>query len=304
MVGGDVRPPHSLVFFANPKIKTYVRSQNYRQLGPFILICLVFFATGCSSAFSDNVKSQATPAGLTGFASSRVAGVTILTTTSYIPGSETGKRSHLMARKHACNSKDISAIVLYGNEIAANDAIAACNTVLDTVKYVQRTIPKTHAVFKYELILVPTGFEFETTRRSISIHRPPTLRFAAPWLEDKKRSMANIVDVIAHESLHAHAFMAGLPEQDREEQAAYLMGLCAQLYVLGGFGIADLPGSPLADTDAAVTNSSNAAYEVRKNVYPYLTDGRLSFRSLMGGKLLNNCDRSIQELFDHKGHLE
>ena len=142
---------------------------------------------------------------------------------------------------------------------------------------------------RYRILLAPTDTAATIQSRTFgSFSGGKTLALAASIHDDRERTVANLVDLVAHETFHALGHATRHP-QALDERIAYYAGLCAQ--VNGVVREDSLPGAAIGTDDAAVQLSSQAAYRVRLETYPLLADGRIQMNEQSGEGMLQRCSQ-------------
>ncbi|WP_329759700.1 hypothetical protein [Stenotrophomonas geniculata] len=144
---------------------------------------------------------------------------------------------------------------------------------------------------RYRILLAPTDTAATIQSRTLgSFSGGKTLALAASIHDDRGRTVANLVDLVAHETFHALGHATRHP-QALDERIAYYAGLCAQLQVNGVVREDSLLGAAIGTDDAAVQLSSQAAYRVRLETYPLLADGRIQMNEQSGERMLQRCSQ-------------
>lgn len=144
---------------------------------------------------------------------------------------------------------------------------------------------------RYRILLAPTDTAATIQSRTFgSFSGGKTLALAASIHDDRERTVANLVDLVAHETFHALGHATRHP-QALDERIAYYAGLCAQLQVNGVVREDSLPGAAIGTDDDAVQLSSQAAYRVRLETYPLLADGSIQLKEQSGERMLQRCSQ-------------
>nr|WP_313217020.1 hypothetical protein [Stenotrophomonas geniculata] len=144
---------------------------------------------------------------------------------------------------------------------------------------------------RYRILLAPTNTAATIHSRTLgSFSGGKTLALAASIHDDHGRTVANLVDLVAHETFHALGHATRHP-QALDERIAYYAGICAQLQVNGVVREDSLPGAAIGTDDDAVQLSSQAAYRVRLETYPLLADGSIQLKEQSGERLLQRCSQ-------------
>ena len=157
-----------------------------------------------------------------------------------------------------------------------------CEAATDTLEYLDDQLG--FSGLSTTIDVIPMGESHH--RRGTILARNPKLHLGAPEFDSLKRTIHNIVDLAAHEGYHAVNFWLGRSEAAKNEQSAYYFGLCAQLVVLGGIELQDLPGYTLSNK----LSSSRAAEHVQKNVRSLLSkEGEIIAGSQEAESILSHC---------------
>ena len=144
---------------------------------------------------------------------------------------------------------------------------------------------------RYRILLAPADTAATIQSRTLgSFSGGKTLALAASIHDDRGRTVANLVDLVAHETFHALGHATRHP-QALDESIAYYAGICAQLQVNGVVREDSLPGAAIGTDDDAVQLSSQAAYRVRLETYPLLADGSIQLKEQSGERLLQRCSQ-------------
>jgi len=247
-----------------------------------ILISLLMVMMGCSF----NPKSlppQIARTGYVSLSSSTFAGWIYMRSDTYVPG-DIQTSGELVRRRCPASGNDIR---IEFDGIVERHVDGLCAVADMAADYVSLWFPG-HRV-SYSIIVVPEGRSVSVTRRSLR-YRSAHLTLAVPVFSDEMRTRGNLVDLMAHEGFHALGRVAA-DRYGEDEGVAYYAGLCAQLEVLGEIIEFTLPGAPLPDSkDEAVRISSGAGYQVRREVFPLLVNGRIYADARSGHVLAGRCD--------------
>lgn len=245
---------------------------------------IVGMATSCRT--TPDVPSGVSGEGVNYMEISRSMGIVHLKTHMYLPGRE-GRSTE--GSKYRCTDHHGKDITLIAHAPLRIPLQSYCRVVADALSYVSLRYPDRPV--SIELHLVPHGIGFRSTRSSWRISTP-RLSLVAPEFIEEQRTLANIVDLVAHETFH----LAGALSRDElaeSESAAYMTGLCAQLATLGSINVANLPGTQLLAKDEAIAESSRAAREVRDIVAPMMDGERIELKSHEGDRLMEICESRV-----------
>ncbi|UNK42693.1 hypothetical protein MNO14_00875 [Luteimonas sp. S4-F44] len=128
------------------------------------------------------------------------------------------------------------------------------------------------------------------TKRWVGVGAP-RVALAVPLFDDRARTVANLVDLIAHEGFHMAGFFSGDGLTAGDERKAYYAGLCAQLAVRGEIHMNSLPGAVIEGVDdSMVTASSGAAYRVRREFAKFFEDDKRIVQSEAGAAVIKRCE--------------
>lgn len=210
-------------------------------------------------------------------------------TASLLPGRTDIGTTHA----HLCTNTERSIRLQIAAELAIvpEDVCARVDAAADLA---ESWIPA--ASNDYRILLVPEGTAGAIRARSLGrFATGRTLALASHVYRDQQQAFANLVDLVAHETLHALGVATKHPRA-RDERSAYYAGLCAQLKINGLIKEESLPGAPLAAGDRAVRISSQQAYRVRLETYPLLVDGTIRLGTPSGESMLQRCQQIGNEL--------
>lgn len=246
---------------------------------------LSMLALGCAMA-AVSLPGTHTPAreGRNEVAPKRVVGGAFSIYSSYsIPGQSAPRG---FRGKVHCAGGRMSVRVGYGIEHADAAVAEVCAVAESTLDYLDAAIGRSR--LKVELDLIPS--DTHAAWRGHSLGFRPGIRLGAPMLGTKEATVHNIVDLIAHEGFHVAAFATRRPDWKNEEHA-YLFGLCTQFAVLGSLRRDMLPGYAVArDDDQVLVRSSTAAERVRMMVLPLFEADEIKADSDAGRMVLSRCD--------------
>ena len=177
----------------------------------------------------------------------------------------------------------------------AIDAEEACTRVDAAAALSESWIPA--ASNRYRILLAQEGTAAGVRTRSLGrFATGRTLALASAVYGDPHQTFANLVDLVAHEGLHALGHATRHPRA-LDERSAYYAGLCAQLQIKNGLITEEgLPGAPLASGDRAVRYSSQAAYRVRLETYPLLAGEGIRLGAPSGESMLQRCQEVRREM--------
>lgn len=210
-------------------------------------------------------------------------------TATLLPGRTPAGTPHLHRCAHT--ERSISLQIAAGLVISADDV---CARVDAAAALAESWIPA--ASNSYRILLAPEGTAGAVQTRSLGrFATGRTLALASHVYPDQPQAFADLVDLVAHESLHALGHATKHPRA-RDERSAYYAGLCAQLRINGLIKEESLPGAPLASSDRAVRISSQQAYRVRLETYPLLVDGTIRIGTPSGESMLQRCQQIGNEL--------
>lgn len=181
-----------------------------------------------------------------------------------------------------------------------------CRDIANAIVYVTSKSER-RPNYRVAIAIVPSSWSY--VKRSLSIY--PLLgriRFQFPWNEGhEERSIANIVDSVAHEVLHVTASVARVPRaRRRNEYEAYLAGFCAQLDVLGVADARPLRGTnkiALARGDKGVKASLEARPQVAEQLLHMGVGSVVRKDSLLGGRVLSRCGHDLTNYFKSKNGI-
>ncbi len=248
-------------------------------------VCTVLLSGCTTTAVPKGVAS----AGYTEVVSVPLGPLRYFHTASLLPGRNAVGTTHV----HRCanTERSISLQIADGLVIVAEDVCSRIDAAADLA---ESWIPA--ASNSYRILLVPEGTAGAIRTRSLGrFATGRTLALASHVYGDQRQAFADLVDLVAHESLHALGHATRHPRA-RDERSAYYAGLCAQLKINGLIKEESLPGAPLASGDRAVRISSQQAYRVRLETYPLLVDGTIRLGTPSGESMLQRCQQIGNEL--------
>ena len=217
---------------------------------------------------------------------SRSLGVVHVKTHMYLPGRV--ERS-AEGSKYKCLDHHGKDITLVAHAPLRTPIQSYCGAVTGALSYVSLMYPDRPV--SIELHLVPQGIGLRSTRSSWRISTP-RLSLVAPEFMEEQRTLANIIDLVAHETFHLAGALSG-DKLAESESAAYMTGLCAQFATLGSINAANLPGTQLVAKDEAIAESSRAAKEIRDIVAPMMDGNRIELKSNEGDRLMEICQSRV-----------
>ena len=248
--------------------------------------CAIIIGMATSCRTTPEVPLGVSGEGVNYIEISRIMGIVHVKTHMYLPGRE---GHSAQGSKYRCldhHGKDITLIAHAPLRIPLQ---SYCGAVADALSYVSLMYPDRPA--SIELHLVPHGIGLRSTRSSWRISTP-RLSLVAPEFMEEHRTLANIIDLVAHETFHLAGALSG-DKLAESESAAYMTGLCAQLATLGSISAANLPGTQLLAKDEAIAESSPAAREIRDIVAPMMDGDRIELKSSEGGRLMEICQSKV-----------
>lgn len=246
-----------------------------------IAACLAALLAACSSAPIVPVAGMSVE-GMNAISTAQAAGFVRIRSDLYLPGAAAaaGPRQ----RMHCEGGGSQVQVTLDAADLAQGAPL--CALALQAVLQARARHPGLRYDVDLHLYPVGTGVRMQRVHTGF---QQVTVSLVAPLFDDPARTAANLVDLIAHEGFHAlgqvlHDALA------RNERNAYYAGLCTQLAVLGRVSRASLPGAPLVTDDPNLVASSNAAYTVRREVWPWFKDGDLVAGSAAALGFQAQCD--------------
>ncbi|WP_313139581.1 hypothetical protein [Stenotrophomonas sp.] len=250
---------------------------------------LGFCAMGLAGCATTTLPKGVASSGYTEVVSVPIGPLRYFHTASLLPGRTDVGTTHV----HLCanTERSISLQIADGLGIAAEDV---CSRIDAAAALAESWIPAESN--SYRILLAPEGTAGAIQARSLGrFATGRTLALASHVYPDQQQAFADLVDLVAHESLHALGH-ATKHRRARDERSAYYAGLCAQLRINGLIREASLPGAPLASADPAVRTSSQQAYRVRLETYPLLVDGTIRLGTPSGASMLQRCQQIGNEL--------
>lgn len=256
------------------------------RIASFLVSACAMGLAGCATT---TLPKGVASSGYTEVVSVPIGPLRYFHTASLLPGRTDVGTTHA----HLCanTERSISLQIADGLGIAAEDV---CSRIDAAAALAESWIPA--ASNSYRVLLVPEGTAGTIRTRSLGrFATGRTLALASHVYGDQPQAFANLVDLVAHESLHALGYATKHPRA-RDERSAYYAGLCAQLRINGLIKGESLPGAPLASGDRAVRISSQQAYRVRLETYPLLVDGTIRLGTPSGESMLQRCQQIGNEL--------
>nr|WP_143592048.1 hypothetical protein [Stenotrophomonas maltophilia] len=237
------------------------------------------FLGGCATAPIAPPEAIASN-GMNALSLFRGAGFVHVVTDLYLPGTTAPG----LPASYACPDT-ATRIRIEAYPPATLPATDACALIDAAARHAQQWYPERRAA--YTALLVPQGTRLNLRTRSLRF-RVPHLTLAMRVYDERARTEANLVDLVAHETFHTLGFAAG-DRGANDERTAYYAGLCTQLAVLGTIPEAALPGAALASDNADVVESADAAYRVRREIYGWLQDGEIRAGTPGGERMQARC---------------
>ena len=252
---------------------------------------LFYFCAACLSGCAANghLPKGLPPTGYTEVVSIPLGPFRYFYTRSIVPG----RHATSSPRTVQCTGTERE-ITLRLTDEPSIDVQKLCTRVDAAARFAESCIPASSN--KYRILLAPEGIATTVRARSFGWYSTGrTLALAVPVHVDRDKTFANLVDLVAHETLHALGHSTGHPRA-LDERSAYYAGLCAQLEINGIVMEESLPGAPLASDDHAVVDSSQSAYRVRLETYPFLENGIIQIGSRSGELMLLRCQQIQREI--------
>ncbi|MBH1657782.1 hypothetical protein I5V54_17660 [Stenotrophomonas maltophilia] len=250
-----------------------------------VSVCTIVLSGCATTALPKGVAS----AGYTEVVSVPLGPLRYFYTASMLPGQNAVGTTYLV--RCANTERTINLQIADGLTI---DAEEACARVDAAAASSESWIPA--ASNSYRILLVQEGTSAVARARSLGrFATGRTLALVSPVYGDQHRTFANLVDLVAHESVHALGHATKHPRA-LDERSAYYAGLCAQLQINGFITEEGLPGAPLASGDQAVRYSSQEAYRVRLEIYPLLAGGGIRLGTPPGKLMLQRCQQIRREM--------
>ena len=254
-------------------------------------IALLLATTACSPLINSVARKHASHRGIFVQSGSHALGFTYLRTEGYVPGNSKPETKDPIMRTRC--SDDLKVIIGRPQNAPHDiDLRKVCGWVLNSVPRKvldQRT--------RYEIYLIPSGHVHYTRKSSLSPLTPLTLILVVPWYPDEEQTMANLVDLFAHEAFHLYWFVED-PSAQQSEITAYWIGLCAQLRNGVRLSESNLPGGKLTDVGETGESSSTAAVKVREEAAALMRQGELSTTSPLGADVIARCERAWSPAHD------
>ena len=267
----------------------HAESLGFRR-GIFFLFSLgvALFVAGCTS-FPRSAESELASGGAHSTSVSHWPGVTLARNQSILPG--TGSASFARAHQWECRSEGLHLEILAADNVSGADGL--CSSALTALDWT-RSLLRADYDMVYSVKLVPPGYRYRDSRSSLSFGDRLKLQFALRWDGGSTRdSVAPVIRLLSHETVHAVAARAGLPKSIRTDEAlAYRIGVCAQLQVIGELQLSDLPKGYVAANSGASESalaSSSAGYALTQTLSPRFVDGVMTRDSGAGRELLDSC---------------
>jgi hypothetical protein len=256
---------------------------------PWFLLVLALSLSACIY-LPREVQRQADSAHAT--AASGLGPYTIVRTLSYQRGPRESSKDGRVATQ--CTSEHASMRLLWRTgEMTTEEGIRLCGQITAGIEYVAAFAAETPHL-SYEIELLPFGRGFLHRSLSVQPRRSP-VRFWFGW-NAKQDSSAEVVNTLAHETLHIIAAAIRLPrEQRKREREAYLAGACAQLATLG-----DLPRDSLinpaldAGTPRGALDSSLAGAQVAESLRAAYPEPLIRADSDQGSLFLQQCSEELE----------
>lgn len=175
-----------------------------------------------------------------------------------------------------------------------------CRDIANAIVYVTSK-SASGPTYRVAIAVVPSSWSY--VERSLSIYPLfGRIRFQFPWNEGREgRSIANIVDSVAHEVLHVTASVTRVPRaRRRNEREAYLAGFCAQLDILGVADAGQLRGTnkiAYARGDKGIKASLEARPQVAEQLLHMGVGAVVRKDSPLGGRMLSRCSHDLSNYF-------
>lgn len=271
------------IFCLTPTIKTAMHG----VVGMFLL-----FLTGCVSSR----PFAAVPEGSPPLARQGTHGVLVMWkapplwkvyTYFHIPGEGDAAR---FARAQSCPGSRVEVRIGEGIERVEELRIAVCEAAASALAYLDtQGDPVTTGGFTIRMHIVPEGQA--AWRRTIHFGRTPRLSLAVPLFEDRARTLAATVEVVAHEGSHMVDHLRGVPHPASfdAEKRAYRHQLCAQLVVHGRLNSFGLPSPVYTKGDAPFSRSTQAGRVVFLETMPLLGNGAVELGTAAANVIMQRC---------------
>jgi len=181
-----------------------------------------------------------------------------------------------------CEDRYVKVAVASGTNVPVKDV---CLVASRALRFVLEQAAVDHV--SVEIRIVPARVDYH--KRFFRFGREPKLTLIAPQMRNLEETLANIADLVAHETFHVSMFVAGDIGLSANEHAAYYYGLCGQLVASGKLQNSALPGFAVDSTDEDVFDSSESAELVRSEVLQISKGEAIASGTAAGEWLLSQC---------------
>ncbi|ASR43228.1 hypothetical protein BEN78_07395 [Xanthomonas citri pv. mangiferaeindicae] len=247
-----------------------------------LALVAAMLASACASGLSRDVLSHTPSVGATMVAGWEAGPLAGTTSFGYLPGERRWSRAF---RHRQCDRNGLEIRIASDAEV---DDDALCEAAASAARFVARLYPQ--IALRWRIDVVPSGWRYRMTKRWIGVGAP-RVALAVPLFDDGARTVANLVDLIAHEGFHVAGFFSGDIATAGDERKAYYAGLCAQLAVRGEIPMNSLPGAVIEGVDDPMAKaSSEAAYRVRREFAKFFEDDKLVAQSEAGVAVIERCE--------------
>lgn len=194
----------------------------------------------------------------------------------HLPGDDGTAR---FARAVRCAERRVSIRVGEGITSPETLLVDACRVAGETLRYLDAAGGADTAFgLRVMVHVVPEGKA--AWHRTIQLAPQPRIAIAVPVFEERRRTLARVVELLAHEGSHVLDRALGGEDLVRpdDEVRAYRHGMCAQLTVMGELRTESIEGLPPpgAVVEGVWARSAQGGMQVAAEVRELMEDGVLA----------------------------